>query len=143
MKASYRLFNLLTDEEDFIAHPYLDAVKIWTIGWGHVILQNENFTTITKEQGQELLKRDVSFAEDCINEYVTAPLTQNQFDALVSFIFNIGCTAFKDSTLLKLLNDNDYDGASKQFLRWNKARGNIITGLTNRRKREMELFTEE
>ena len=73
-------------------------------------------------------------------ENVFVPLTQNQFDALCSFIYNVGCKAFCGSTLLRLLNEEHYDAAMQQFKRWDKAAGKVMAGLANRRKHEAELF---
>lgn len=89
-----------------------------TIGYGHVVLPNENFTTITEEEAEELLRKDIAIAEDAINRYVKVPLTQNRFDALVSFVFNVGVKAFKSSTLLKKLNQGLYDEIDEELAKW-------------------------
>lgn len=86
------------------------------------------------------LLQDVADAEKCVGKNVRVPLTQNEFDALVSLTFNIGCRAFSGSTLLKLLNSSDYDGAAQQILRWDKQAGKPLAGLTRRRKAEKEMF---
>lgn len=111
----------------------------WTIGIGHTGGVKEG-DTITEEEEMELLRSDVCAAEQCVDESVEVVLTQNQFDALVSFVFNVGCNAFKNSTLLRLLNQGNYDGAAQQFGRWNKAAGNVMAGLTRRRHDEATLF---
>lgn len=89
-----------------------------TIGYGHVVLPNEHFTTITEEEAEELLRKDIAIAEDAINRYVKVPLTQNRFDALVSFVFNVGVKAFKSSTLLKKLNQGLYDEIDEELAKW-------------------------
>lgn len=89
-----------------------------TIGYGHVVLPNEHFTTITEEEAEELLRKDIAIAEDAINRYVKVPLTQNRFDALVSFVFNVGVKAFKESTLLKKLNQGLYDEIDEELAKW-------------------------
>lgn len=95
---------------------------------------------ITETQATALLRRDVSDAEIAVNRLVTAPLTQGQFDALVSFVFNVGEGQFKSSTLLRLLNAGDYKGAAAQFDRWRFNDGKPLAGLVNRRRIEREMF---
>jgi lysozyme len=97
---------------------------------------------ITEAQAEEQFQKDISWAVNDINKCVTVQLNQNQFDALVSFIYNIGAGAFKSSTLLRLLNAGDYVGASNQFGRWNKQAGKELLGLTRRRNAEKELFVD-
>ena len=91
-----------------------------------------NVSVLTK-----FLLNDLAKVERCIND-ARVPLSQNQYDALVSFTFNVGCNAFLNSTLLKKMRNNDYD--ANEILRWNKSNGKVIKGLTERRKREMRLF---
>ena len=113
-----------------------------TIGYGHtklVMLGN----TCTPEQADAWFLEDVAWAEECVNRAVTANLLQQEFDALVSLCFNIGCRAFSGSTLVKLLNAGDYDAASAQFLVWNKQAGKELAGLTRRRHEERQLFETE
>jgi GH24 family phage-related lysozyme (muramidase) len=96
--------------------------------------------TITEAEAERLLRGDLDWVEAAIADLVKAPLTQNQYDALASFIFNIGRTQFSNSTMLKLLNAKDYEGATAQFPRWNKQKGRVLKGLTNRRNQEQQLF---
>lgn len=117
----------------------------WTIGWGSTSGVKKG-DVITEEQALERLRKDLSTAEECVNELVDVDLTQNQFDALVCFVFNVGVGAFRDSTLRRMLNHGQYDEAAKQFRRWNKQR-NLTTGeledlagLTKRRRDEERLF---
>jgi len=110
-----------------------------TIGHGHTKGVTMGMTC-TGLQADQWLREDCAEAEECVNKFVRVPLAQNEFDALVSLTFNIGCGAFKGSTLLKLLNNADFDGASLQFLRWNKQAGKELAGLTRRRLAEKELF---
>ena len=98
--------------------------------------------TCTQEQADAWFLEDVAWAEECVNKAVTALVNQQEFDALVSLCFNIGCAAFGKSTLVKLLNEDDYDGASAQFKVWNKQAGKELAGLTRRRAAEAELFEE-
>ena len=118
---------------------YKDSVGIWTIGYGHTGGIQEG-QTITIDQAEHFLRNDCVIAELVVNEKVIVPLNQNQFDALVSFVFNLGGTRFKGSTMLFKLNAGDYNGAADEFLRWNKAGGVILPGLSRRRKAERELF---
>ncbi len=115
-----------------------------TIGWGHVKEQGDKFNVITPAQGQELLIKDCKKAIDCINSKVTYSLTENQFSALVVFVFNIGITAFSTSTLLKKLNAGLLDQAASQFDVWNKitvkGKKEVSNGLIFRRAQEKALF---
>lgn len=122
---------------------YKDGGGVWTIGWGHTGAEVRAGMLITLAQAEELLTNDLRSAEGHINTSVLVPLTQNQFDALVSFVFNVGGGAFESSTLLKLLNAGDYGGAANQLPRWNKDNGRIVQGLTNRREAERKLFLSQ
>lgn len=97
--------NLIKQSEQLRLKPYLCPAKDWTVGWGHRIQEGEHFTEITEQEAEELLRKDAAIAENCIHRSVKVPLTQNQFDALVSFIYNVGCFAFLHSTMLKELNN--------------------------------------
>jgi len=112
---------------------------VWTIGIGHTEGVRAG-QVITQEQAIELLIEDMEWVEECVNKYVRVPINQNQFDALACFVFNVGCGAFKGSTLLKKLNNKDYEGAANQFIRWNKQAGEVLAGLTRRRFAEAKLF---
>lgn len=112
---------------------------VWTCGWGSTEGVTES-TVWTQEEADAAFLKDVEWVEECVNKAVTAQLTQNEFDALCSLCFNIGCTAFGKSTLVKMLNQGDYDAAAKQFARWDKQRGEVLAGLTRRRASEAELF---
>lgn len=129
---------------------YKDQAGLLTIGYGHLVdgQPMENYTgypvAISEAAAQHLLRKDLTVAENAVNSLVTVPLTQAQFDALVSFVFNVGIGAFKNSTLLRELNQGDYTEASKQFLRWNKVTINgskvVSAGLAKRREDESNLF---
>jgi len=99
--------------------------------------------TCTQEQADAWFLEDVQWAEECVRKAVAKLLSQNEFDALVSLCFNIGCAAFGKSTLVRLINAEDYDGASAQFARWNKQAGKELAGLTRRRLAEAQLFDTE
>ena len=113
----------------------------WTLGVGHTKGVRRG-DVCTEEEGMAWLGEDCKDAEACIEAWVEPELTQNQYDALVSLIFNIGCGNFKASTLLSLINSGNMDGAAGQFKRWNKANGKVMAGLTRRRQAEADLFTE-
>ena len=91
-------------------------------------------------KAEELFNKDLIRFEKCVNESVKVPLTQNQYDALICFVFNIGCQAFKDSTMLKHINNNDFKKAAWWFSKWIIAGGKPCEGLINRRAKEKELF---
>jgi len=137
---------LIKKWEGWYPKAYKDPVGIWTIGWGTIGVEAVPGRTITKKQGEEFLRRDLIKDEDTVKSLVKVDLTQHQFDALVSFVYNCGSGNFKRSTLLKLLNRGNVVGAAGQFIRWNKARSRdtgkwmTLRGLTNRRKDETALF---
>jgi len=124
---------------------YLCPSGVLTIGYGHTGKVRGNKitlqTTITPEEAETLLKEDLTRFEKAVDSLVKVPLNNNQFDALVSFVFNIGINAFSGSTLLKLLNSGDYKGASQQFKRWIYGNSNkVLEGLKKRRTAEEKLF---
>lgn len=110
----------------------------WTIGYGHTGPDTHKGLTIDEAQAEALLRKDLARFEACIDACVHADLTQGQFDALVSLAYNIGCWNVRASTLVKLLNAGQAD--ADQFLRWNKAAGKVMAGLTRRREAERDRF---
>jgi lysozyme len=96
--------------------------------------------TASDEQVDEWLDQDLEMAEACVNGCVGVALTQGQFDALCSFVFNLGCRSLKNSTLLRKLNRGETEGAADEFLHWDHAGGVQVSGLTTRRKAEREMF---
>lgn len=139
MKYSENGYKLTKEFEGLKLLAYQDGGGVWTIGHGHTHDVKKG-DIITAAQAQWLLEFDIQDSVDHVNEYVVVPLTQNQFDALVDFTFNLGNGALKGSTLLKKLNSGDYKGAAAEFQRWNKDNGKVVAGLTRRRKAEMQLF---
>lgn len=132
---------LIKSFEGLCLEKYQDVVGKWTIGYGHLILPDESFSApITESQADALLRQDLGISEKGVNQYVIVPLTQNQFDALVSFTFNLGVGNLKSSTLLRVLNAGQYQDAAEQILRWDKAGGKQVAGLTRRRVAERALF---
>lgn len=119
---------------------YQDMVGVWTIGYGHTGADVKPGLTINAGQAAALLSADLAKFERGVAQLVTLLLNQHQFDALVSFSYNLGLGSLKNSTLLKLLNSGDVAAAAEQFLRWDKAGGRQVAGLTRRRQAERELF---
>ena len=137
--------DLIKKYEGLSLKPYLCPANIPTIGYGSTIYPDGTKVSmkdapITKDRAEEILKFVLTTFERAVNKLVTVPITQNQFDALVSFTYNVGGVHLADSTLLKMLNNGDYAGASEQFGRWAKAGGKTLPGLVARRESEKELF---
>ena len=112
----------------------------WTIGYGHTGPEVHLGLTITQEQAEELLMEDVKKAAATVNTKVTTDITQEEFDALVDFVFNVGAGNFDASTLLKKVNAGDIHGAADEFLKWDMAAGKHMAGLLKRRHAEAEEF---
>ena len=144
MKTSQSGISLIKGFEGKRLNAYYDGVGVWTIGFGTIKYPNgvrvKKGDTCTEAQAESYLKNDLVKFENAINRLVKVPLNQNQFDALSSFTYNLGETNLSSSTLLKKLNAKDYAGAADQFLRWNKAGGKVMNGLTRRREAERNLF---
>lgn len=138
--------NLIKKYEGCVLKAYKCPANVWTIGYGHTSGVKEG-QKITKTQAEEYLKKDLVKYEKSVNKLVIVDLNQNQFDALISFTYNVGMGNLGKSTLLKKLNDNNYIGASTEFLKWNKAVVNgkkkELKGLTKRRKAEKKLFLKK
>ena len=113
----------------------------WTIGYGHTGHDVYPGLHITQEQADEFLLMDIVWVEKCLSNSVKIEITQNQYDALCSFVYNLGCAALGKSTLLTKLNAGDDEGAAQEFLKWTRANGRILAGLVARRKSEMEVFS--
>jgi GH24 family phage-related lysozyme (muramidase) len=96
--------------------------------------------TITQEEAENMLRDEMAEYEGYVNNLVTVELNQNQFDAMVSWVYNLGGGNLGASTLLKVLNAGDFAGVPAQMLRWNKAGGKVLEGLTRRRQAEADLF---
>lgn len=141
MNVSPAGIEAIKQREGFTPTPISDGAR-QEIGYGHDILPGENIPSpIDDAAATQLLEDDLVPVATVINDSVSVPLNQNQFDALASFVYNIGATAFRNSTLLKLLNQGDYAGAAGQFGRWNMFGGHVNAGLVARRKSEAAQFT--
>ena len=140
--------NFIKQFEGFSSNLYNDAVGHCTIGYGTLVHRgncngSESYgfqAGISKQRATELLKQEAGKVEEVINANVTTPLSQSQFDSLVSFAYNVGTGAFKKSTLLKKLNNGDYSAVPKELKRWVKGGGKTIQGLVRRRDAEANLF---
>lgn len=122
---------------------YVDVAGNRTIGYGHMSPKLGVSDTITQEQADELLSQDLIAAECAVLSVAKVPLNDNQFSALVCFVFNVGASNLKASTLLKLINSKEYVVASKEFVKWNHAGGKVFDGLTKRRASEAALFIKQ
>ena len=139
MKISANGLGLLIHFEGFRDKAYRDSAGVWTIGYGSTKGVHAG-QRITRDQAAIRLADDVSQAESAVSRLVAVPLTQGQFDALVSFVYNLGAGGLAKSTLLKRLNAGDYPGAADEFLKWVKAGGRRLQGLVRRRAAERALF---
>lgn len=127
--------------------PYKDPIGLWTVGVGHLIgdgksLPIEWFRTFTMDEVDELLKKDLVKFERGVLRLCPNYLTQPRFDALVSFAFNVGLGNLQSSTLRQKHNRGDILGAAQEFLKWNKAGGRVLRGLTVRRQDESNLYLQ-
>lgn len=144
MSISQAGLDMIKQFEGFSPTPYRDATG-WSIGFGHYMGSAPTIQSVDLASATDLLIQDTVNADQTVNNNVTVPLTQNQHDALVSFVYNVGAGNFEKSTLLKLLNQGDYQGAADQFNVWNKTRsssGVMMTSatLSARRETEKQLF---
>ena len=118
---------------------YLCPADVWTIGYGHTQTAKPGLQ-IDESEAENLLRIDLASSELFVSRYIRLELNQNQFDALVSLVFNIGCGNFKASTLRMKLNRGDFIGAANEFPKWRKGGGRVLPGLVRRRALEKELF---
>ena len=141
MKLGERGTEILKYFEGCKLTAYQDSVGVWTIGDGHTKGVYDGMT-ITQDQAEQMLLSELEEYEGYIKDMVTVPLTQNQFDALVVWVYNLGPTNFRNSTLLKELNAGNYNAAGQEITRWNKAGGKVLAGLVKRREAEAQLFSD-
>lgn len=146
MKISSNGLDLIKFWEQLHLKAYLDTGGVPTIGWGTILYPNgikvKMGDTCTQEQAQEYLEHDCNRFEASVTSLVKTSINQVIFDALVCFVYNIGIRNFTDSTLLRLLNQKEYDLAAQQFSRWNKDNGKVLAGLIRRRESETKLFLQ-
>jgi lysozyme len=141
MKTSQKGLDLIKKFEGFNDKEYICPAGKITIGYGHVILPNEYFQEpMTRLEGELLLKKDLISREESLNTLVKVNINQNQFDSLISLIYNIGIINFKQSTLLKFINDRLFNKVPEQFRRWKYVNKVVSKGLFNRREEEIKLW---
>ena len=140
MNISQKGIDLIKQFEGCRLEAYKCPAGVWTVGYGHTGSDVTQGTKITQEKVESLLKSDLTVHCNNVSKLVKVKLNQNQFDALVSFEYNIAYGNLSSSTLLKLLNKGDYTGAANQFGKWVYAGGKVLAGLQKRRKAEKELF---
>lgn len=144
MQTSDKGIALIKQFEGCKLTAYQDSVGVWTIGYGWTKPVDGKpiraGMTINQETAERLLKTGLVSYESDVSRLVKVGLNQGQFDALVSFTYNLGARSLSTSTLLRKLNAGDYAGAADEFLRWNKAGGKVLNGLTRRREAERALF---
>jgi lysozyme len=139
MQISQQGIDFIKQEEGVRLKAYPDADGVWTIGYGHTKGVHEGMV-ITQEEAENLLKQDLETFETGVANLVKVPLDQHQFDALVSFSYNLGLGNLAGSTLLHKLNDKDYQGAAAEFGKWVHARHQVLPGLVARRQAEEKMF---
>ncbi len=146
MKTSHNGIELIKKYEGFMSRPYLDATGIPTIGYGATYYPNGRKVTmqdapISMILAEKMLRDMLKDFEKGVSITITSKINQNQFDALVSFSYNVGNSAFSKSTLAKRINANPNDpDIANEFSRWNKAGGRVLAGLTRRRNEESDLY---
>lgn len=144
MQTSDKGIALIKEFEGCKLTAYQDSVGVWTIGYGWAQPVDGKpiraGMAIKQETAERLLKTGLVSYESDVSRLVKVGLTQGQFDALVSFTYNLGARSLSTSTLLRKLNAGDYAGAADEFLRWNKAGGKVLNGLSRRREAERALF---
>lgn len=131
--------DLIKRYEGYRATAYICPAGVLTIGYGHTGA-GVRLGTITEQQAEELLRADLRVAERAVLRLINVPLTDNQYAALVSFVFNLGSGALQRSTLRQKLNRGEYDAAAQEFHKWIFAGGKRLRGLVRRRAEESELF---
>jgi lysozyme len=156
MKVSQKCIDNIKKDEGVRQRPYQCPALLWTVGVGHVIDPNHAKVplaqrkalpipagwdrVVSMEEIDEILRKDLARFEQGVSRLITAPLTQGQFDALVSFSFNVGLGNLQNSTLRMKVNREEFEAAAEQFLVWTKAGGKVLPGLVKRRTHEKEMF---
>lgn len=138
--------DLIKSFEGLRLEAYKDVVGVWTIGYGHTSMAGPPTVKagmkITEQEATDLLISDLKKYEEMVKRNVKVDLNENQYGALVSFTYNLGEGNLRSSTLLKKINAKDFLGASNEFIKWNKAGGQVLKGLTRRRNAEKALFLQ-
>lgn len=139
MKISSEGIELIKKFEGCETTAYQDSVGVWTIGFGHTKGVQEG-QSCSMQDAETMLSEEMDEYEGYINSMVDVDLNQNEFDSLVAWVYNLGPTNLRESTLLKILNAGDKDGIPEQINRWNRAGGKILQGLVRRREAESLMF---
>lgn len=139
LSVSERGLEIIKEFEGLYLSAYLDPVGVWTIGYGHTLGVYPGMT-ITAQEADKLLRQDVAGHVQGIYNSVRVPLNQNQFDALASFVFNLGANILSNSTLLEYINSKQWYAAAEEMKLYNKGGGMVLEGLVRRRNMEAELF---
>jgi lysozyme len=145
MKASKKCLEMLAHHEGVRTKPYRCPAGLWTVGVGHLIGDGKSLPdswnrTFSLEEVYAILAKDVEKFERGVSRYITVPLKQCEYDAIISFSFNLGLGVLQRSTLRQALNRWDKEGAMQSLRKYNKAGGKVLKGLDNRRKDEEALF---
>lgn len=143
MRTSQNGINLIKSFEGCRLTAYQDQVGVLTIGYGHTGKDVSPNETITEEEAEQLLVNDLVRFETGVSSLLQVAVTQNEFDALVCFSYNLGLGSLHSSTLLRKLNAGDIDGAAAEFVKWDRAGGVEVAGLLRRRQAEAALFQQQ
>jgi lysozyme len=146
MKASKKCYDLIKEFEGYSAKPYLCPAQVWTIGYGSTRYEDGRYVTakdphIDEAKALAIMEVTLKEYESAVNRYVKVPINQNQFDALVSFAYNLGNKALLNSTLLRRINQGNFLAANHEFKKWVFANGIKLQGLVRRREAERILFS--
>lgn len=141
---SKKLINTIKELEGFRSKPYQDQRGVWTIGYGHTAAAGypdpKQVTEITEEEAEQILIKDLTEVAEHVNKLILVNLPKNRLESIYSFVYNIGVAAFKKSTLLKYINNREYDKIETQLRRWCYADKKISKGLQHRRETEIKLW---
>ncbi len=144
MKVSQQIIDFIKSKEKYAAKPYTCSAGRLTIGYGHVIQPDESMKFVTKERAEKILAEDIGKIEEQLAKVMDIPLKQNQYDAIVSLVFNIGVNAFHRSTALKRIKSGDLSLVPDEMRRWDKINVNgkkvVSEGLKQRRQEESKIF---
>lgn len=140
MTPSIEIINLIKAFEGFKPRVYVCPAGFKTIGYGHLIKEDDLRVSINEQEAEQLLFQDICKAQQSIIRNIKTKLTQGQFDALTSFVFNLGSAAFQRSTLRQKVNRGDHDEVPKEFMRWVYVNGMSIKGLIRRRSAEASVY---
>ena len=141
MRASQQAMQLIKNFEGLRTKAYICCAGYRTIGYGHVLAINDNRDNVDINEAEELLLEDISKAEKAVLRNISVELTQGQFDALVSFTFNLGGSALQRSGLRQKINRLEHEAVPREFRRWVYAAGMAMPGLVRRRNAEVEVYT--